>query len=420
MNKIKKLFSSKYMKNITVLASGSIISQIISMAISPLTTRLFSPTELGMYTIVTTAISLFGPIICLKYDMVIVGAESEEEANSVITLSFIISFFLSIFLSIIYSLVFLSNDYKGLNLLVIIIIIFVLLLTYGTNNILIAYNNKNSLYKLISKVTILKAIVSNSMIVLAGIFNWGVFGLSLSQIIGNLSGIKKMSTSLWSNKEKIFNINKNILSNAFIKYINQPKYNAFSALVSTSIYSSINLFIKSMYSANILGLYSISYRVFGIPFSVISANIARVFYEGATEEKKDNGNYSKIFLKTLIFLSALIVPIMFFIAIISPWVFSLVFGDKWEVAGEYVRLLAPMFAVRLIAESLTTSFIISFKQNVELKFQIVVLFLELITYMVTAVLNLKIEMFFLLISFIYVIVYLIMIIYMYKISKLNI
>ncbi|WP_414838616.1 oligosaccharide flippase family protein [Carnobacterium sp. TMP28] len=417
MNKLKKMLSSRYVKNISLLASGSIIAQVISMAISPFTTRLFTPTELGMYTIITTAVSLFGPIICLKYDMIIVSSENEKEANSVIFLSFIISFTLSIILSLVYGLLVLRNDYVGYNLLFVTVIVFILLLSYGVNNILVAYNNRESLYKLISKVTILKAIVSNTMIILVGILNLGVFGLSISQITGNMAGIKKQSTNLWINKKEIFETTKKELSETFIKYINQPRYNALSALVSTSIYSSINIFIKSMYSAKVLGLYSISYRVFGIPFSVISANIARVFYEEATKEKKNNGNYKNIFLKTTIALTCLIIPVMIFIALTAPSIFSLVFGRQWEAAGLYVRILAPMFAIRLIAESLTTAFIISSKQSVELKFQIGILFLELVVYMITSLLNFKIEIFFSLISFIYVLIYSVMIGYMYKISK---
>lgn len=414
-----KRIKYEYFQNISILATGSIIAQIISILISPLTTRFFSPEELGVYTAILTAVSLFGPVISLKYDMVIVMTENENEEFDLINLSLILTLLFSTVFSLVYSILFLRNDFNKSGLLVVIISIFILLLLYGVNNILIAYNNKRSNYKLISAVGILKSFGSNGVIIFAGITQLGSFGLVLSQIIGNSLGITKMSKSLLLSIPKFRNRGIRGVPNVFKKYIDQPKYNATSAMINTSIYSGINIFVKEVYSTASLGLYSLSYRVLGIPFSIISANIAKIYYETASREKKTNGNYKSIFLKTLFLLIIIIVPIMLILGYYSQTIFSFVFGKEWEQAGVYVKFLTPMFTLRLIGESLTTSFIVSYKQKHELFFQTLLLLLEISVFIITYKLRLSVEIFLLLISIIYSIVYTVMIIYMYFLSRLQ-
>lgn len=414
-----KRFKYEYLQNVSILAVGSITAQLISILISPLTTRFFSPEELGVYTAILTAVSLFGPIISLKYDMVIVMTENESEEFDLINLSLILTMLLSTVFSLVYSILFLRNDFNKSGFLVVIVSIFILLLLYGVNNILIAYNNKRSNYKLISTVGILKSFGSNGVIIFAGITHLGSFGLVLSQIIGNSLGITKMSKNLLKSIPNFRNRGIRGIPNVLKKYIDQPKYNATSAMINTSIYSGINIFVKEVYSTASLGLYSLSYRVLGIPFSIISANIAKIYYETASREKKTNGNYKSIFLKTLCLLTIIIVPIMLILGYYSQTIFSFVFGEEWEQAGMYVKFLTPMFTLRLIGESLTTSFIVSFKQKHELFFQMLLLLLEILVFIITYKLRLSVEIFLLLISIIYSVVYTGMIIYMYFLSRLQ-
>lgn len=420
MNKLWNRFkSNKFLMSFSMLASGSVVAQIISILVSPITSRLFTPEQLGFYTVIATAVSLFGPVICLKYDMAIVVSKTEKDTYSVITLCLLLCIPISIVISIIYGLIFIRGSYNGFSLWGYICAIIILLAAYGVNNILLAHNNKNALYKLISSVTVTKSVVNNTLLVISGLLNIGILGLIGSQIMSSFAGLGHQSKDIRKNLDKFKTIGPSQIKRVFLEYRKQPIYNASSALVTTTIYSSINLFIKTVYSIKQLGLYSLSYRVLGIPFSVISANIARVFFDSAVKEVKDCGNYKRTFRKTIIILSCTIIPMIVLMAIVSPWIFSFVFGEEWGRAGLYVRLLAPMFAVRLIAESLTTSFIVSHKQHLELIFQSILLGGELIIYCSSYLGNLTIEYFLILISLLYVIVHSSMIVSMYKLSEEN-
>ncbi|WP_306010338.1 lipopolysaccharide biosynthesis protein [Bacillus sp. MMSF_3328] len=408
--------SNKFIRSVSLLASSSVIAQLISFLVSPITTRLFTPEEYGVYTLIITAISIFGPVICLKYDMAIVIAKSERESYSIIKLCINLCVVLSITLGATYGLLFLREEFTGVNLLIIIISLIILLIVYGVNNIFLSYNNRKSLYKIISSVTVIKSCVSNSLLVLGGLLNLGIIALVSSNILGSIAGIGKQSKDVRKNFNVIKLIKFNELKKVFFEFRYQPMFNASSALLTTVTYSSINLFIKEGYSTSQLGLYSLSYRVLGIPFSVISANIARVFFDNAVREKKEVGNFQKTFKKTLFILLITIIPTMTFLGILAPWLFHFIFGSEWKEAGQYVRILAPMFAVRLITESLTTSFIVSKRQNLELVFQATLLVCELTIFLIVFINKIQIESFLFLLSVIYMLIHGTMLFYMYKLS----
>lgn len=412
-----KLQSNKFLASFTLLASGSIIAQIIAMLSSPITTRLFSPAQFGKYTIIATAISIFGPIISLKYDMAIVVAEDKNEANAIVKMSFLISVVLSALIGIIYGNLFLRDGFHHVERNVYSIVITILLFSYGINNILLAHNNRNSLYKLISTVTILKSSANSVLMIVFGFLRYGVGGLVASQLISSYAGVLRQSQGIKNEIKEIIRITLLEQRKVFIKYIRQPLFNATSALVTTTVYSSINLFIKIVYSYEYLGLYSLSYRVLGIPFSVISANFARIFYDTASKELKARKSFHQTFKSTLKLLIITIVPTMMLMALVAPTIFSLIFGEEWIEAGYFVRLLTPMFAIRLIAESLTTSFIISGKQQIELIFQIGLLLGEVLIFILAYFLSYEINTSLILISILYVVIYLIMITFMNKLSK---
>ncbi|AKG73463.1 oligosaccharide flippase family protein [Salinicoccus halodurans] len=414
LNRIK---SNQFLLSLSTLISGSVIAQVITILLSPLITRLFSPEQFGLYTIIITAVSLFGPIICLKYDMAIIGANNIKETFSIIKLCFILIFPISFIISISYSLLVFNGFNKKTEVIWYSFVIFILLLTYGLNNVLLAYNNKSRSYNLIASVTIIKSSVNNFILLITGFLNLGSVGLILSQIISSIVGVRKQSKEI---RKKLIYLKKTSLYNmksVFIKYINFPMFNATSAIINTSIYSSINLFIAMSFSLQQLGYYSISYRVLGIPFMIISANVARIFFERATKEKNEKGNFNSTFNKTFKIIAIVIIPTIVLLAILAPTLFPIIFGHEWGIAGIYIALLSPMFAIRLIGESLTTSFIVAGKQNVELQFQLTLMIGQLIIYIFTYYLNIQIETFFVCISFLYVIVQSIMIIYMKNLSE---
>jgi O-antigen/teichoic acid export membrane protein len=400
---MNKLLKGKFLKSITALTSGSIIAQILTLIASPIMTRLYSTEEIGTYTLVLTVVSMFGSVICGRYDMAIVSEKSEENVFTLIKLSFVICLISSILISFGFSLYY--KQYGTGNDSFTFIFIFIMLLTSGIILILNAFNNRNKEYKLMTTVIVYRAFMKNISMIVFGVLKFSSLGLILSQIFGQVSGLNRQGRALRKHLSKITVIGKgNLISVAKLHY-RQPLYSTPAIFANNFSYSSINLFLGHLFGLTALAYYSMSYRILGMPLTVISNNVSRVYFEEASREFDKSNQYKKTFLKTSLFLMLIAIPMVIFMIFLAPLIFEWFFGSGWGESGEYVRLLAPMFGIRFIVSPLTTGMIISGKQNFEFAIQIIFLISSVLGYTIVIISKLTIYQYLIFISISFSLIY---------------
>lgn len=59
------------------------------------------------------------------------------------------------------------------------------------------------------------------------------------------------------------------------------------------------------------------------------------------------------------------------IYLVSPWMFILVFGQQWDMAGDFARALTPWLAMQLVTSPISTVFVVTDNQQWMLAFSIV-------------------------------------------------
>lgn len=90
-----------FFRNIATLITGTTVAQAIPIAISPILTRIYTPEEFGPLALYISITSIFSVIATFRYELTIVQVQCDEDAKSLIQLSFflisIVSFFSLIF-----------------------------------------------------------------------------------------------------------------------------------------------------------------------------------------------------------------------------------------------------------------------------------------------------------------------------------
>lgn len=413
-----KIKSSSFIKSFTVLATGSLFAQLISLLISPITTRIFTTEELGIFTYILTAVNLFAPAINLRYELMIVPEKKEDNVIHLIQLSTIVCFIFSLLVSLGYFFYFLFNK-EFSEYIFSVIFIFFLLLVNGLNNILISYNNRCKEYGIMTKVYVIKSTFQNIGLVISGFLSYKVFGMLLSQTVGMMFGFKKQSSTLIKRKEDLKKVNIKKLLQLAKDYKHQPLYSAPSIFANSFSYSFINIAIQSVFGASVLGLYSISYRILGMPLNFVSTNISKIYFEKASTEYRDFNQFRTTTMKTFFLLLMISIPMVIALAFFSPFVFSIIFGPSWKLAGVYVQILAPMYGIRLIASALSIGLQIKHSQVFEMKIQFTQMFLSIIAFLFTIYFDLTIYVYLMIISILFSVVYIYNIIVVFKISKGN-
>lgn len=405
-----KIFKSSYFKSIAVLASGSIIAQLITIIFTPIISRIYSPEILGVYTYTISVASIFMCVINGRYDISIVTEKDENNVLPLVKLSLIIGFCITILGTIGILIYFIISDIEAY----IVIYIFLMLLSFAIINVLTAYNNRRKEYKTISSVYIVRTAAQNLGGALLGLVTTASHCLLIPYVIGQALGIRRQGRPLKGKWNSILNVDDSKIKLVAKSHKNQPLFSVPALLINSLSYSLITIFVEDLYGMYYVGQYSVSVRLLGLPLALIGGNVSKVFTERAAKEYNQYGCYTRALTSTAIFLICIAVPMVAILIMYSQPLCTLFLGDQWSIAGNYIAILAPMFGVRLITSALSPALIIAEKQKNELLLQSIFIISCIVSFWITKTEALVITDFLRLISVTYTISYVIYLLYIYK------
>ncbi|MGM9638058.1 MAG: lipopolysaccharide biosynthesis protein [Butyricicoccaceae bacterium] len=407
--KLHTLLQHRFVRSVATLFSGSLVGQLIVVGSSFFTSRLYTDAEMGIYTLMVTVVTLFGSVACLKYEPAIVTAENDDEAYDLVGLCFVLCVVVTAVVSVGYCvyLWFKPEIWASAGPFA-LLTIGVLFLT-GINDVMYNYNTRFQNYDLISKAYVWSSALKYSMQIALGFFGCSTPGLNTSNLTGTALGSYFHTRYLWYRKDKLREVTWQRMRAAAVKYRRQPLFAAPAFFVSTACFQLLNFFIEMLYGLATFGLYGLSFRMLNVPITLIGNNVARIlFFKNAAEEYNQTGGYRRALLVTTGVLTAIAIPMVVLLCLLSPWLFSTFFGEQWRMSGVYAIYLAPMYGIRLVVQPLTQALVIVRKQSVEFFIQCAFLGCSLLAFLYCKLAAAPIEAFLVLIGISYSIFYLLL------------
>jgi len=152
--KVLKLERGHFLRDILVLMVGTGLAQFIPVLVSPILTRVYDPSQFGIYSLYTSLNAILGTIICGRMEVAVVIPKEEEEARDIARISFYFSILTSV-LVYVFLFIFSSKFSAGVNSLVVFLPLS--LFFYGINQVGTYFANRHRLYKTISISKILQS-----------------------------------------------------------------------------------------------------------------------------------------------------------------------------------------------------------------------------------------------------------------------
>ncbi|MAZ54324.1 MAG: hypothetical protein CMP55_00760 [Flavobacteriales bacterium] len=407
-----------FYKNILTLFKGSVLAQLIPLIISPFITRLYTPKELGVLAIFSSISVILGSVVNGRYEQALVLVKTEKEANHLTLLSLFISLIVSLFLFIffIFFTPHILDFFNEPDLAFWIYLVPIVVFSIGAYNTLNYYELRKKNFKKISNSEIYRSASFAAIQLGFPLIKSGLFGLLIGKIISSL--IVPIYLFKTSNFKK-GKLNTSLLIDLAKRFIDFPKYTNFSILLNSLSVNAINLLIPVIYSTKFLGLYSLMYKVLGVPFAFLGNTINQVFLQDAVRQKNELGhayNLTKRMVIQLTFVSVIFFGTAFFIV---EDFFAFVFGEDWRISGVYAKYLIPFFMFKFIASPLTSIHTAFERQKISFTLQMIMFVLSMGS-LFYAYINLWVfEYYLLLFSILMSIFYIFRIIIILKISKNN-
>jgi len=376
---------SEFGRNVLTLMTGTIVAQAIPIAISPILTRIYTPEDFGLFALFFSILAIFSVTANARYESAVMLPVKEEDAINIFALGIIINFSLSFTLLLI--VYFFNNEITTLlgdkKISIWLYFVPISLFFIGLFNILNSYNNRQKNYRDIADAIIIKSLIMAVINITIGLIKSGATGLISGHILAQFFANMKLLKNIIKNKRLISSINIVKIITLAKKYKNFPKFSLPSAFANVLSGHLSNILISSLYSISTLGFYSLVQRVLGIPSALMGKSIGQVYYKEGTKEKQLRGNAKKIFNTTLKRLILIGFPSFLILFFSVEEIFAIVFGEEWRVAGEYAKIVVPMFFVSFVVSSLSSTYDMFEYLKVELIWQ-VVLFIGTISIVVVS------------------------------------
>lgn len=360
---------SLYLSSIFLLMSGSMLGQVIGFVGSMIMTRIYTASEIGIMTTVVSFSGIFAPVINGRFDFALVKERRDKYIFALVKLSIYIGVVLSLFISL-GSFIYFTGIDGFISPFVSVVFVFFILVIQVFSNVFKSYNNNIGDFKTMASVIVMRRFAEEVSMTVFGLLGWKAIGLLVSRIIGQYFGMKREIKNIKKKFINILSVQRKDMVEAYNIHKRQLYYSAPAALMNAGSYSLISLVIGKFFGLEVLGVYAISFAVLGLPLSVISGNVSKVYFSEASKEYAKKGVFNESTNKTLIFLILFGIILFFVMYYLFPMIVPFIYGDKYEMSGFMIRILSPMFAIRFVSSAINTGLVVCNKQNFELIIQL--------------------------------------------------
>ncbi|MBX7226687.1 MAG: oligosaccharide flippase family protein [Chitinophagales bacterium] len=369
LDKLKNL--EGYYKDFLTVVSGSALSFLIPLLMSPILSRIYKSSDYGVMAVFMTLVVLFTSAVGSHYLHGIMLQKKKADAWNLIFLCFFINLGISLILLGLISVMstrFVNFFAKSDTYTSYIYLVPLVVLMNGTSSTMQTWLNANKEYKIISTTRIVNAVsavvfqISYAIIlplIIQGFkpdFSGLIVGYLLSTFLTFLLIVYYYIKKNYFEYFRFFSFKRmKELALREKKYMIYAFPNDF--LLSFAANLPIMLISKYMTLTEI-GNYSFSQKFLGMPISILSNSFLDVFKQEAIEEIHETGSCSKVFFKTLRALSLFgLIPLVTLL-LFAPKIFPFVFGSQWVLAGEYAQILSIMYFFNLVSGPLSYVYII--------------------------------------------------------------
>ncbi len=380
MNKIiNRLKQSSYLLHIVTLLTGTLMAQAIMLLFIPILTRIYNPSEFGIYSLFFAIASMVGMVSSLSYEQAIMLPKSDRDAQVLVFLSTIITIVVTIILAIVIYIFkeFFIEYFK--NRTYMLWLLPFATFSIGLLQVFDAYSTRKEFYRKIA-TTKMGASIATVTIQSGSRYIFKLNGLVVGKMLSDIFALFLLiSFHIKKQTLRLKYLSKRRLKANIKRHENFPKYQMASNLTN-SISQNIPLFMFSaLFSPAISGFYALTYRVMQVPMILISSSTRSVYYQKASKMYANREDIYPLYKKTTLGLIKIFIAPLIIIIFFGKEIFSFIFGNEWIESGLIAQISVIWFMFSFISPPTTVMFNILSLQRVRLIVQITTLFLRALT-----------------------------------------
>ena len=272
----QKIEKDSFFKSVGVILSGTVFAQAVTLFVAPLITRLYSPSEFGLFAVYISVMAIIVVLGSLRYEMAILLPRKRRDAYSILILCFLIAMPISI-------LVFAVLSYLSFSSLQIsayfLFLPFAFFATVGCQ-ILTKWQLREKKFHRIAVSRVAQS--SLTAAVQLSFFKGGPLGLIAAHFLGQVIQFIILKKNAVFARD-VFRENKKRLEEVAFRYRRFPLFDTSYAVFFAAGQQSPTVLLGLMFGPSAAGLYALSERVLSAPLNVIGGAVGSVFFSHVSD-----------------------------------------------------------------------------------------------------------------------------------------
>lgn len=342
-----------------------IVAHLITLAISPVITRIYTPEQFGEFALFTSIVAVLTLIATGAYEFSIVLPEKDKTAIQLFKVTLLL---FTIFSVLLYLILFIGYSHWSTFTSLSLSFLFLLPLGVFASSLMNCFSywfNRNEYFDEFAQAKVSMSIGTGLFQIGLGVIGLTPVGLLIGFITGRLFSAGTMALKKIKELNKLFtNWYADNLKKAAKEYSDHPKFVLLSSLLSSFAIEIPVFLITSLFGSQELGYYGLSLRVLMAPVTFVSLSVGHVYYQKFASRKNSGDKLAPYLLHLWGVLSLIGILPFTLLFLFSEPVFVFVFGSDWAASGIVSEILAPMLFFLFLMNPTSKSLLVLEQQRI--------------------------------------------------------
>jgi len=351
----ERLPGGQFARHVAVLAGGTAIGQALTLAASPIVTRLYSPTDYGGLAVYGSILTVLLVAASLRYDQAIPLPEDDDAGGGLLLLSLALVGAMTLLVAL---AVWLLGDAlvtwaQAPRLRPYLWLLPAGYLGAGCYQALNYWAVRRKAFPRIARTKLTQSVGLVTTQLGLGALGIGQPGLLVADVVSRVSGAGSLALIAYRDRVR-WGAARRLIMAAGRRYYKFPAVTLWGSLLNSASFQLPPLLLSASFNAQVAGLYSLGFRILGAPVQLIGQAVSQVFFSHAAGMAREPERLRALTERATFALFACGVPVFGVVIAGGPRLFEAVFGARWSGAGAYAQLLAPWFMFWLVSNPLSS------------------------------------------------------------------
>lgn len=336
-------------RSFATLISGSVLGQLIALAAYPVVTRLFSPSDFGLFNVLYSYVEVFIILATGKYELAFPLTADDAEARALLRYTHRRNAVVSSLLLAVVALLIAIDALPGKSGALGIVALLVPAIVFFEGNVRLHsfLFNRYERYYPIAESAVGYGAASSLLKIGFGFLSrllplFSKIGLPLATVLGQATADLSYRLRMRSlPSAQVAPPDRAATRAVARKYRNFPWYVLPKDFISSFSYNLPLIWLALYFDSAAIGLFSLALTFTFRPITIVNADMERVLYVRANNSVVAHQPVGRDMLRFFLRINAVALPVCVALFFTADWLFAFVFGGRWEGCGFYVRCLLP-------------------------------------------------------------------------------